>query len=152
MRRAVIALLAVLLAAFAPAPFPKASRAPSDEISLKTFQGHWQVVTVRYRLDGGEVPHTWRVTGVWIDGDAWVFVVKGRYATRYSIAIGGGKPAALDFFDGPPDGGRTPDGWGLIRRKGDVVEIIYTFAGSPRAESFERPPDRQWMLTLRRQK
>src|SRR4051794_26965879 len=103
MRRAAFALLAVLLVGFAPAPFPRASRAQPDEISLRTFQGHWQVVSMRYRLHGGEVPHTWRVTGVWIDGDAWVFVAKGQYTTRYCIAIGGGRPAALDFFDGPRD-------------------------------------------------
>ena len=60
------------------------------------------------------------------------------------------RPAHLDFWNrGIRD--VPPDGKGIIRKKGEVVEIIYLFfSNAPRPESFEQPPAGQYWLTLQR--
>ena len=71
----------------------------------------------------------------------------------YSITIANDKkPAALDFHSLDPGNQGTPQGSGIIRRKGDVVEIISTFGTLKRAASFDPPPEDQWLLTLKKER
>jgi uncharacterized protein (TIGR03067 family) len=153
----ILALFALVgLTAFAPAPFPRPPRrGDANEISVATFQGTWRVASMRYSSkDGKHRPYSWSITHVRVDNRTWTFVDKnGGSSASYTITIDNTmKPAAhLDFWSGEPQiGGRAPGG-GIIRKKGNVVEIIYVFGGSNRPISFEQPPDGQYVLILHRQ-
>ena len=152
MNRLTVCLLALSAAAFAPAPFPRHSRTgPSNEITVKTFQGTWRVTGMRRaRRDGNHTPHKWSVTHVRVRDDVWTFMNNETPSTSYHITIGNTqKPAALDFYSGPGGKGDAP-GKGIIRRKGDVVEILYSFGNVPRARRFEPPTENHWILTLKK--
>lgn len=144
------------LPAFAPAPFPRTSRRKeANEISVATFQGTWRVAGMMHtKKDGTHRPYTWSISHVRVDGKTWTFLDdKGTPSASYTITIDNSrKPAAyLDFWNGEPKIGEQPPGGGIIRRKGEVVEIIYVFGGRERPISFEQPPDGQYLLTLHRQ-
>lgn len=151
----------ICLTAFAPAPLPRPKRtAQSEEISLQTMRGTWRVTAaVRTSQNGQHTPHVWAVTHVRIEGDSWTFLRGNQVSTTHALAIDGSKkPAHLDFNrdggggagKGGKPGVRSP-GNGIIRRKGNVVEIIYVFGGRERAVSFEQPPEGQYLLTLQRE-
>ena len=154
--RLAVALLAVVAgAAFAPAPLPRQRRGSDEDISIATFQGTWRVAGMMHtRKDGKFTPYNWNITHIKIDGKTWKFQdEKSGSGNNYNITIDNTrKPAAyLDFWNGEPASGRAP-GQGIIRRKGDVVEIIYVFGNRERAVSFERPPSGQYWLTLQRER
>jgi uncharacterized protein (TIGR03067 family) len=155
-RRVVLSLLAVLtLTAFAPAPFPKAQRgARQDEITIKTLQGTWRAASMkRTRRDGNHTPSEWSTTHIHVENDKWAFMQNGNPTASYTITITNGrKPAALDFYYGAPTPNERAPGEGIIRRRGDVVEILYSFAAPRRAVSFEQPPDNQCLLTLQKER
>jgi uncharacterized protein (TIGR03067 family) len=149
---AVLVLLG--LTAFAPAPFPRAARAPrGNGLSLEGLQGQWSVVKVQTTRSRG--PHTDSGTSldhVRIAGDRWSFVY-GRQArsndVHYTIRVDArAQPPQLDFFHvGAKDA--KPYGQAILKRQGDVVQIMYTWGGA-RAASFEAPPDGHWLITLKR--
>jgi uncharacterized protein (TIGR03067 family) len=156
MARVALSLAAVLaLTAFAPAPFPRAGRGGGESslITLSTLQGTWRVTgMVRYAQDGSSAPHKWQITGVTVVGDRWTFLRGEAPTNSYLIAIDSARsPATLDFSP-PREGGGGISGLGIIRRRGDVVEIVYYFGKVPRAQSFDRPPAGQYLLTLQRQR
>jgi len=113
----------------------------------------------RYNQDGTAAPHKWNVTHVRVKDDRWTFLRNETVSNGYAITIDNAKqPAALDFL---PDGGGKGlgkvgggggTGKGIIRKKGDVVEVVYLFGGAPRPASFERPPAGYYLLTLKRQR
>src|SRR5262249_43637423 len=153
MRRFVLSVVILACAtAFAPAPLPRAKRTPQgEEISVESFQGLWRVIKgVRTSSSGDHQPHFEGLTHVRIQGDRWRFVRGNNAFGNHTISIdGSNKPAHLDFNRGGQGKGLGGSpGHGIIRRKGDVVEIIYIFGGRERATSFEQPPDGQYWLTL----
>ena len=107
-------------------------------------------------LDGTAAPHRWNVTHIHVKDGRWTFMHNENASNGYSISIDtANRPAALDFLPDTggkimPKGGGTT-GKGIIRRKGDVVEIVYLFGGAPRPVSFERPAG-YYLLTLKRQR
>jgi hypothetical protein len=150
-------VLAVLFAvtAFAPAPLPRTPRRKAaDEISAATFQGRWRITGMwRTSSDGKHVPYPASASHVRIKEDVWSFEYeKGGHIDQGTLfAIDGTKrPAAhLDFWRRGMNRQQPPVGGGVIRKKGDVVEIIYIFGkGNVRPVSFEQPPDGQYWLTL----
>jgi uncharacterized protein (TIGR03067 family) len=150
-----LALCAGAAAAFAPAPFPRpaARRGDPEQISVPTFQGTWRVAGMMYSSkDGKHRPYVdWHISHVKVENRMWAFLDRNGGSTRYTITIDNDRrPAHLDFWNGEPHGGAAPGG-GIIRRKGDLVEIIYVFGGNKRPVSFEQPPDGQYVLTLRRE-
>jgi uncharacterized protein (TIGR03067 family) len=148
-------LVALAALAFAPAPFPKTQRGGErDEITIQTFQGTWRVAGMkRSRRDGNHTPHNWNITHIRVKNDRWTFLENGNSNADYTITITNSqKPAALDFYGLNLARQGKPQGSGIIRRKGAVVEIIYTFGNLKRASSFEHPPDDQWILTLHKQR
>jgi uncharacterized protein (TIGR03067 family) len=149
--------LLVLLAAtaFAPAPFPRPQRGPKvDEITIQTFQGTWRVASMkRSRRDGNHTPHNWNITHIRVEKDSWTFLENGQRNASYTLTITNNqKPAALDFYHSADNRKEPAPGQGIIRRKGDVVEIVYLFGNPKRATSFEQPPDNQWLLTLQKER
>jgi hypothetical protein len=156
MNRTAIALVALLcLTAFAPAPFPKTQRAgrEQDEITVQTFEGTWRVAgMMRLRSDGKHTPHNWRATQIRVENGLWSFMQDDHAYASYAIAIRhASKPASLDFYN-KVNRDQPALGQGIIRRKGDVVEIIYVFGRQQRAVSFDQPPDGQYLLTLKRKR
>lgn len=139
--------------AFAPAPFFRPSRhGGPDGISLPAFQGRWRVVSMRQTSATGQhKPYPWNVGHVGVKGDEWTFEYdNGNGATAYQLAIDAAKqPAHLDLWSRGERPTPTP-GQGIIRKRGDTVEIIYIFGANNRPASFDRPPDNQYFLTLRR--
>jgi uncharacterized protein (TIGR03067 family) len=150
--RIVVCLLALSAVAFAPAPFPKASRpGPPNEITVTTFQGTWRVTGMSRALrDGKHSPHKWDVTHIRIRDDEWTFMDGDTPNTSYRITINNlQQPAGLDFYNRSGGNGEAP-GKGIIRRKGDVVEILYSFGNVSRAVSFDPPTVNHWILTLKK--
>lgn len=144
------------LPAFAPAPFPRPSRSSrdGDRIDAAAFQGTWRVVgMVRYDANGTGTPHGWSVTHVRIAGDHWGFATgpNAGGGTHHFRIDGDRRPARLDFYSDAKREG-PPSGMGIIRRRGDEVEIVYVFGTTTRAEDFARPPSGQYRLTLRRER
>lgn len=154
--RSLLALVALAcLTAFAPAPFPRPERRKaSDEVGLETVQGMWRVASMkRSRSNGRHEDYDWHITQVRVQQSRWEFLQKGSTNASYDIAIDNTqKPATIDFFSGGARRGQA-SGYGIIRRRGAAIEILYVFAtGQGRARSFEAPPDNQWVLTLERQR
>jgi uncharacterized protein (TIGR03067 family) len=156
MRRVFCIVALAGVTAFAPAPLPRRARGGSDgEISLATFQGTWRVASMQSsRRDGRHLPHKWNITHFRVSGAELTYLENGSTNARYTVVIGNqGRPATIDFYNGEAKG--IAPGQGIIRRKGDVVEILYVFGvfgGTQRAVSFEQPPDNQWLLTLHRER
>jgi uncharacterized protein (TIGR03067 family) len=155
--RVLVAVLSVFgAAAFAPAPFPRPQRRGGvDDVSVPTIQGTWRVAgMLSSRKDGKHQPYNWHINQIRIKGDVWTFVDRnGSDGTSYALVVKNDKkPAWLDFYGVNQPRQGAPPGGGIIRRKGDVVEIIYVFGGRERPVSFEQPPDGQYLLTLQRQR
>jgi uncharacterized protein (TIGR03067 family) len=153
MRRVVVCALLAGVAGFAPAPLPRPSRRGPDpsEVSLRALAGTWRVVSfVHTRNDGNHVHKTPGFDGVTIQGDDWTFVADS--GVTYLVTLDGKKkPAALDFWTGRGLREEEPLGKGIVRRRGDVVEVLYSFQGERRrAAGFDPPPAGMWLLTLRR--
>jgi uncharacterized protein (TIGR03067 family) len=157
-RRLLIAVIALAaLTAFAPAPIsrPKRERGSGDEISLQTFQGMWRVVSMqRTSRAGNHPPHKWEVSHIRIRDDRWTFMEANNVeSTSYRLKVDGTKqPGQLDFFwTGPGNIDTTqPFMVGVIRRKGNMVEIIYLRGNHTKPTTFEPPPEGWWLLTLQR--
>lgn len=145
--------------AFAPAPLPRANRERGglDEISLAAFQGTWRVVSMERTTGAGQSePYNWEITHIRVQEDRWTFIQKGDIPNAsYRLAIGAEKPASLDFFY-PPDKANSPGSMmGIIRRRGDRIDIVYMSwapGTKPRPSSFESPPAGWFLLKLERQR
>jgi uncharacterized protein (TIGR03067 family) len=148
-------LVLVTTTAFAPAPFAKPDRrGGQDDVTVQTLQGTWRVASMKHsRRDGNHTPHNWNITHIHVENDNWTFMENSSRNASYTITVTNNqKPAALDFHHGAVNRKERAPGQGIIRRKADVVEIIYVFSGQQRASSFEQPPDNQWILTLQKQR
>ena len=152
MRRFLVGVAALVgLTAFAPAPFPRPWRGESTETTLQTLQGTWCVTAFLISRAGDPVTYSSSTTHVRVRGDEWAFVGGGE--VRYAIAVNGARrPATIDFYNGPVSDKEPIQGRGIIRRKGDALEVVYQWRSESRATSFERPPHGQYLLKLRREK
>jgi uncharacterized protein (TIGR03067 family) len=157
--RAAFSLLALFAAsAFAPAPFPRSVRL-DDRISYPALQGKWRVISA---VRGGKDAQ--RATkkpfdGISIEGATCVFDRPVSYRTPYSQEDLFSVPLVLDATRRPVaiDLGIAGDetvllARGIIRRKGDQLVIVLTFGGGARADDFDQPPERHYLLTLQRQR
>jgi uncharacterized protein (TIGR03067 family) len=160
MGRVVTALLAVcVLTAFAPAPFPKPPRRGGEEINLQGFQGTWRSVKLEgIEQNGGKREIPWGIAAVRVQNDLWTFLNKGETENaKYRLVIDGTrKPPTIDFYSegrGGREQGGKPYMVGVMKRQGDIVQILYFSTGPEnRARSFDNPPVGWWLLTLERRK
>ena len=154
-----VAILACVTA-FAPAPLPRSPRLADREVSLRTLQGKWRIVSLRRAHQGGTsaVPY-FRYAEVTIDGNQWAFdrpfLLRGPYGEDEfpSLVIGidpTRSPAAIDFSD--PNGEQGRLALGIVRRDGDRAEVVFAFGDRARAASFSGPPVGHFVLKLRRQR
>jgi uncharacterized protein (TIGR03067 family) len=159
MRRIVVALLAVfVLTAFAPAPFPKPGRRGDSNtaISVPLFQGKWKVESFDIYQQGGQKRRSSFVDHIRVRGNAWTLFNQGDSENAtYTIVIGASRPATIDFYSGKVEvkAETRPSMFGLIRRDGNTVQILYAWAqgqNRPRVTSFDTPPADWWLLTLKR--
>lgn len=157
MSRIAVALFALLaLTAFAPAPFPKTQRSTStNDITLDSFQGTWRIVSLDTVGTGGTRERGgWDFTHVRITRTRWDYLTKQQLyeaeGRRFALDPTK-KPAHFHFVE--QSGPQTITGPGIIRRKGNVVEIIYHW-GEPgtRCRDFESPTVGHWYLTLERER
>jgi uncharacterized protein (TIGR03067 family) len=148
--RLLIAVLALAsLTGFAPAPFARPRR-DRDTLNLHTLQGQWKVVSMKQTLAGGGFNTlNWHITHIGIDKDVWTFQGQGRKpnATYYLTLDTSRKPGTIDWHNKQ---GGPPHMVGLIRRSGELVEILY-LATTVRPGSFEAPPPGYYLLTLKRE-
>jgi hypothetical protein len=159
---ALVCLLALTLA-FAPAPLPRTVRrggGGEDEISNQRFQGKWKIVSWRTvgpdrRLLAEE--RTAGITAVRVSGDQWQYLQgDGQANTTHELHVSPGRGAtAIDWWYNP-QGARppAPTMLGLIRRRGDVVEIL-ALGGvrvDQRPHGFAAPPPGFWLMTLERER
>jgi uncharacterized protein (TIGR03067 family) len=154
-RRVVLSLLALLsLTAFAPAPFPRARRG-GGEVSLASLQGNWQVVSVNLVLAEGR---RGRFKLPWYDviitGNKWTYCddPEGKlpnYGDTLPIVVNNKRrPATFDFqYEKGNEGTFGP---GIIRQKGDVVEIVFAVGEDVRPISFEKRSTDCYVITLKR--
>jgi uncharacterized protein (TIGR03067 family) len=141
--------------AFAPAPFPKNARPGSEpEVSLKSLQGRWRIVSIyRTHSDGGlQREEASTVTHVRVRGSRWVFLPLHDTDYRLEVAIDHAKrPAQLTFYQ-PGAAKKTPYGVGLIRRQGSQIQILYNWGGEGvRPKAFDPAPDDFFLMTLERE-
>ena len=158
MSRTSLALLVLFTGtAFAPAPFPRSGpRDRTDELSLRTFQGTWRVVSMgTIAGDGKTDPYVWNVTHVRVTKDRWAFLagdqdVSNNYTERRVGIDPTKKPIHFNYFS-PGDAPDRPSGVGLIRKQGRRVEIVYQWASeSDRGRSFDALPVGHWLMVLER--
>ena len=152
--RHTLPLLVLLSLAFAPAPFPKApGRAGADQISLRTFQGAWKVVSIEsVDQSGGKNPIHWNVTRVRVEGDRMTYLADGRDLGQDRLSIADGKPALIDFYPLDREDGK-PYRVGLIKREGGrVIMLFYQVGPEARARSFEQPPPSWWWAVFERER
>lgn len=151
MRRLLLAVIALgLLTAFAPAPFPRTSRGPRDEMSLRFCQATWEVVDHEYYTrDNVKSKSPWSVSHVRISGSRWTLLERGQERGSYTIAVDGTtKPAQIDWF--PLEQPNAATLWrGLIKREGDRVLILYSSPGN-RASDFDSVRAGSFLITVRR--
>jgi uncharacterized protein (TIGR03067 family) len=153
-------LLVILVAlagatAFAPAPFPRPGR-PSGAAGLdaRSLQGTWKVEKVERTVAGGYRPNASATSRIRIEEGLWTFVrdpSNGRpgRATSYRLVVHAGRaPVALDGMR-PTD--PKPYMLGIVRQRGDAIEVLYRFRGT-RPDDFDNPPAGCWRITMRRQK
>jgi uncharacterized protein (TIGR03067 family) len=94
-----VLLLAVLAAAFAPAPFPKArSQGDASDADLKALQGTWE--TVSLDLEGlGAAARPGDVTT--IDRRRMICISRGVEGARWTVRLDATKrPKTLDLING----------------------------------------------------
>jgi uncharacterized protein (TIGR03067 family) len=150
-----LAALALLgLTAFAPAPLPKRPRA-SNDFTLAAFQGTWRFVRDEYSQgDGQYAPSETKgqVSHVRIRGDKWVFLPDNYAGSTLYLSIDHTKkPAVLRFYDRNDPSKTKVYGFGLIRRKGGQVQVLYRWGGEDgRPLTFETAPRGFWLRTLER--
>jgi len=149
--RLLVALLALAgLTAFAPAPFPKSRRA-EQAINLNNMQGTWKIIS-RFQYRGGRKQTELQIkssgTHIRVSGSNWLSMEGPRTLVTWQIALDPTKkPCAVAWHFGQP---QSPSWVGLIRRKGDLVEVLY-YSGTQRPTSFDAPPDGTYALTLQRE-
>jgi hypothetical protein len=156
-RAAAAALLLIpLLLAFAPAPLP---RRGDDEISIRHLQGRWKLVRNERIRNGGrriQLDGASDTFFVRIKGDLWTHAEQDGVDDPYSklLAIQAGRGAvAIDCYHRRDVKREKPALMrGLIRRRGDTVEILgYPAEGKDyRPRSFEDAPANWWVMTLER--
>jgi uncharacterized protein (TIGR03067 family) len=151
--RLTVALIALAgLPAFAPAPLPRtARRADPNLITLQNFQGDWKAVRFDYVRNNDKLdPIGLWFQGVRVRGDRWVYLVDGKENLGFRIAIGDGRPAAIDYYELQGNADR-PGMVGLIKREGNRVTILY-YATTPenRPKAFTGMPVNWWLLVLER--
>jgi uncharacterized protein (TIGR03067 family) len=146
--RLLAALIALAgLTAFAPAPFPK-PRQERTLIDLTRFQGTWKVIGHHNYPAGQKQRAEWSITHIRIAKDRWTLLEAARENATYRIGLDPKKkPCEVDWRS---DQGRIL--WmGIIRRDGDVVEVLYLSA-TQRPADFDKPPAGSYLITLRRAK
>jgi uncharacterized protein (TIGR03067 family) len=152
LRLLIVLLVVTGLTAFAPAPFPRPKRDNDQMINLDRFQGTWKVISLETTGVGGR--HTrinWSITHIRIAQDRWTFLQNRIENTTYQIALDPGqKPCTIDYR-WPGNQGGQPAMVGIIRRKGDRVDIVY-LSGTNRPRNLDDPPPNFWLLKLVREK
>ena len=152
MSRRVLALSAVLVAllltAFAPAPFPR-REARGDSLSLKELIGDYRATSL-VQTGSNQVnvqPSTNGVTHVSITSTQWIFN-KNNSPTTYDLRVDNArKPVEMNFMY---VGQKDPYGRAIVRREGNKLRVIYNW-GTQRPTGFENQPGGYWDLTLVRE-
>jgi uncharacterized protein (TIGR03067 family) len=143
--RLVLPFLAVLLLAFAPAPFPRREqRRADDSLAVKDLVGTWRTVALLHPpSDVALDPKDHGVATVTISDARWVFASGSGFDLRIDHAK---QPAQIDLMY---VGQKDPHGMGIIERRGDTLRVIYAWEKRP--TGFEGQPKGCYLLTLKRQ-
>ncbi len=125
MLRFVLPLLAVLSAAFAPAPLPRAKKPPDAETVRRQMEGTWVVErhVVGGRVQGGP-GHVWET--VRINRGAWSQTSKVGSTTPYLITIHPKDGSRIDMAYRPGD---VPLLYGVLRLDGDGLVVTHATSG-----------------------
>jgi uncharacterized protein (TIGR03067 family) len=145
--RLLIAVLAVMcLTAFAPAPFPRPRR-EREETDLNRIQGTWRIID-RYQWVGDQKtkpPAT--TTHIRIAGENWFSKTGQNESGGWRIRVDPTKkPCHIDWVNA----NGQPSYVGLVRRRGDVIEVMY-HSVPDRPASFEAPPANTTLLIMQRE-
>jgi uncharacterized protein (TIGR03067 family) len=149
--RLVLAFLVLLgVTAFAPAPMPRRGQSKEDSLSVKGVTGDWKVISlwrygpngsIAYRIDA------WKL--IRIQDGKWMFCTLDngvKPSTTYVLRIDGSKrPATIDFLRGNE---AKPWMMGIVRFRGDKLEVLYKPNATERPTSFDNPPADFYLFTL----
>jgi uncharacterized protein (TIGR03067 family) len=141
-------LVALMLTAFAPAPFPR-REARGDSLTLKDLIGDYRAVSLVQTgtAQGNGPPSSSGVTHVSITSTQWIFN-KNSGPTTYDLRVDHAKkPVEMNFLY---VGQKEPYGRAIVRREGNKVRVIYNW-GTQRPSGFENQPGGYWDLTLVRE-
>jgi hypothetical protein len=157
MTRLAFALIALAgLTAFAPAPFPKPDRRDGEvQVGLQSLRGRWRIVRVE-EVDGQgkrRVKKSDNVPFVRIQDDLWTYLNEnGTVNNRFHLAIESDRGLSRVKFLRPQT--RELALFGLIRRRGDTVQILGTpVVSTPsRPTGFREIPRDWWLMTLHKER
>jgi uncharacterized protein (TIGR03067 family) len=147
-----VALFAVVAGAnAAPAPLPKTPRrGDPDTVSIAAMQGDWRVD--KFTMITGPNNQGQNVKwfqGVRVKGENMCYLVgNNQEQQQMRIVLGASRPVTIDFMTG---GGQNASMIGIVRRKGNRMDILYYSAGHTRPTSFENIPLNWWLLELQRE-
>jgi uncharacterized protein (TIGR03067 family) len=107
----------------------------------------------RIEAGGKKSEYKWQITHVGIEKDQWTFLMeqagrKNRNASYFLTLNPAKQPCTLEFH---AQRGGDVRMRGIIRRKGDTVEILYLGGSRVHPASFEAPPTGFYLLTLKRE-
>ena len=147
--RLLLACLALVGAtAFAPAPFPRSRKAALEGVTVERIQGDWTILQLHMtEANGGKRDQGKSLSRIRIEKDRWTFCNSdpARPSIGYLLSIDPKRtPVAIDLS---VLGQSKPYGTGIIRRKGNLMHVLYSF-GKERPTGFENPPAGYWHLTL----
>jgi hypothetical protein len=139
-------LTALVLTAFAPAPFPR-REARGDVLTHAALVGNYRATSL-YQTGSAERrdPQTNGITHVSITTTQWSF--NKNNPTTYDLQVDHTRrPVELNFLY---VGQKDPYGRAIVRREGGKLRVIYNW-GPQRPTGFENQPAGYWDLTLVRE-
>jgi hypothetical protein len=144
--RACLIASAVLLLAFAPAPFPRREKATDDQARLL---GHWHIKTIKWRGNASYQGSSFG-GGMSVNTNDRVIISRGRATFRASGQLssgdrtvtftlsGTGGVRSIDFFGSMQDGRPMH---ALYKVSGKVLHLSINYTGGARPQSLSGDGD-----------
>jgi uncharacterized protein (TIGR03067 family) len=141
-----------LTLAFAPAPFPRASRRERSEDDLKKSQGTWEIVS---RTRGGQAVGHVVATAEIGSGKYTLVNASGNWRSPFIMALDHrAKPRTIDLKSEKGNASAR----GIYELKGDLLRLSYVFRddglrpGDARPTDFEGQPPEVYLDVFKRRK
>jgi uncharacterized protein (TIGR03067 family) len=146
--RAILLILAVFVVGFAPAPFPRRSKAEPEKDDLKKMQGLWHCV--RRTLAGN--PSSRGDVTVEIAGSRFRYRVDGRVTTEWQVTLDASKkPKVLDRERVAAATRGSIVLRGIYRLEGDTLTVCYHQGRTEgRPADFDGTGAGIWLMVLKR--